>query len=254
MKLSTKIQMIAVVLILGLGVFIGVWLAQKKESGFSVESETEKEKEISQQKALANRSFSNQGKDSDYDGLADWEETIYKTDPKNPDTDNDGYLDGEEVKAGYSPTDPAANDKIINLPKDSEIDLSGQSGRGAIEKYLVSVQTPPLLKNTTLYQEALTDTLEGKTQKLDVIISEVKKSYQKLQSIQAPQETIEVHKLTLGLMPGIIEVFENLKGIQEDPSKILASLQKANSLEPYIKALDQKIKNLAEKYQIIAPE
>ena len=43
-------------------------------------------------------------KDSDSDGLKDWEETLWKTDPKNPDSDGDSYLDGLEVKNGYSPS------------------------------------------------------------------------------------------------------------------------------------------------------
>lgn len=41
--------------------------------------------------------------DSDSDGLKDWEEKIYGTDPNNPDTDGDGTPDGEEIKAGRNP-------------------------------------------------------------------------------------------------------------------------------------------------------
>jgi hypothetical protein len=45
-----------------------------------------------------------QTKDSDGDGLSDYEEEyIYKTKVNNPDTDGDGYSDGEEVKNGYDP-------------------------------------------------------------------------------------------------------------------------------------------------------
>lgn len=44
--------------------------------------------------------------DSDADGLKDWEEMLYHTDPHNPDTDGDGTLDGEEVKLGRDPTKP----------------------------------------------------------------------------------------------------------------------------------------------------
>jgi len=36
--------------------------------------------------------------DSDADGLKDWEETLWKLDPKNPDTDGNGIPDAEEVK------------------------------------------------------------------------------------------------------------------------------------------------------------
>lgn len=36
--------------------------------------------------------------DTDGDGLQDWEEALWKTDPQNPDSDGDGILDGEESK------------------------------------------------------------------------------------------------------------------------------------------------------------
>ncbi|MCL2637517.1 MAG: peptidoglycan DD-metalloendopeptidase family protein [Oscillospiraceae bacterium] len=45
--------------------------------------------------------------DTDGDGLTDWEEIfIYGTDPLNPDTDGDGILDGDELKLGLDPLDP----------------------------------------------------------------------------------------------------------------------------------------------------
>ena len=42
-------------------------------------------------------------KDSDNDGLKDWEEVLWKTDPNNPDTDEDGMNDNEEVLIGRDP-------------------------------------------------------------------------------------------------------------------------------------------------------
>lgn len=45
-----------------------------------------------------------QNPDTDNDGLEDYMESYYNTDPNNPDTDGDGYKDGDEVKNGYDPT------------------------------------------------------------------------------------------------------------------------------------------------------
>lgn len=45
-------------------------------------------------------------KDSDGDGISDWQEVMYGTDPYNPDTDGDGLLDGLEVEYGTDPFDP----------------------------------------------------------------------------------------------------------------------------------------------------
>jgi len=41
--------------------------------------------------------------DTDGDGLKNWEEALYKTDPENPDTDGDGMNDEAEVSANRSP-------------------------------------------------------------------------------------------------------------------------------------------------------
>ncbi|MDD4902686.1 MAG: CAP domain-containing protein [Patescibacteria group bacterium] len=46
-------------------------------------------------------------KDSDGDGLSDWEEiNVYGTDPHDPDTDGDGMNDGDEVSLGRNPLGP----------------------------------------------------------------------------------------------------------------------------------------------------
>jgi len=41
--------------------------------------------------------------DTDGDGLPDWQEVLYGTDPKKADTDGDGTNDGDEIKAGRDP-------------------------------------------------------------------------------------------------------------------------------------------------------
>jgi len=52
-------------------------------------------------------------KDSDQDGLSDWQEVIFGTNLLNPDTDGDGYLDGIEYKLGFDPKKPGPADKIL---------------------------------------------------------------------------------------------------------------------------------------------
>lgn len=58
----------------------------------------------------------NENKDSDNDGLRDWEEELFHTDPYNPDTDGDGYLDGEEVDSGHNPLVKSPGDKLTFYP------------------------------------------------------------------------------------------------------------------------------------------
>lgn len=99
------------VLILGMGLGGFLVLKSKTTLGAHLEKQlaelfkSESSFEYSQEETPSNQ-------DTDNDGLADWQEEIYKTDPDNPDTDGDGYLDGEEVRAGYDPLKPAPGDKI----------------------------------------------------------------------------------------------------------------------------------------------
>jgi len=41
--------------------------------------------------------------DADNDGVPDWKEILWGTDPENPDTDGDGVSDGDEIAAGVNP-------------------------------------------------------------------------------------------------------------------------------------------------------
>lgn len=52
--------------------------------------------------------------DTDNDGLKDWEEVLWGTDPNNPDSDSDGMNDGDEVGNDRNPTIAGPND---NLPE-----------------------------------------------------------------------------------------------------------------------------------------
>ncbi len=48
--------------------------------------------------------------DSDGDGLMDWEELLWGTDPFNPDTDGDGTSDYDEIRMGRDPLKPGPDD------------------------------------------------------------------------------------------------------------------------------------------------
>lgn len=50
--------------------------------------------------------------DTDNDGLKDWEEALWKSDPRTEDSDKDGILDGAEIAAGRNPTIKGPQDKI----------------------------------------------------------------------------------------------------------------------------------------------
>jgi len=68
-------------------------------------------------------------KDTDQDGLKDWEESLWGSDPTNADSDGDETSDGEEVVLGRSPViagpnDSLASEALVNAVDDDEADLS----------------------------------------------------------------------------------------------------------------------------------
>lgn len=56
-------------------------------------------------------------KDSDNDGLPDWQESLYKTDPNNPESVQEGMKDGEAVEAGL--VKPQFESEEVPTPPDA---------------------------------------------------------------------------------------------------------------------------------------
>lgn len=54
--------------------------------------------------------------DDDNDGLKNWEELLWKTDPNNPDTDGDGTKDNDEILTKRDPRKAGPDDEILKLP------------------------------------------------------------------------------------------------------------------------------------------
>ena len=70
--------------------------------------------------------------DSDGDGLLDYQEIMYMTDPDNPDTDGDGLLDGDEINIGTSPNLPDTDGNgLIDFDEDCDGDGISNGGEYA---------------------------------------------------------------------------------------------------------------------------
>jgi hypothetical protein len=76
--------------------------------------------------------INNDQNDDDGDGLANWEEVLWGTDPNNPDTDGDGTSDGEEVKNNRNPLKAGPDDMNYNVEEniltELEENMSASSG------------------------------------------------------------------------------------------------------------------------------
>jgi len=80
--------------------------------------------------------------DTDLDGLLDWQEDLWGSDPKNPDSDSDGTNDGAEVDAGRSPVVPAPNDSLEEIRKEEN-----KLDQNIYEHYVPGTITDSLSKN-----------------------------------------------------------------------------------------------------------
>lgn len=86
-------------------------------------------------------SIANSQIDADKDGLSDWEESLYGTDPKNPDTDEDGYLDGEEIISNRDPLKKGPDDFLKTGEKSNSNNSIKNISKIVIENYLKTIQS-----------------------------------------------------------------------------------------------------------------
>lgn len=102
-KLPLVPSLVAIFLAIGLILFIGAYSEKGALSKLNIWGAKE---------AI----IQSESKDTDNDGLKDWQEELFKSDPLNPDTDGDGYLDGEEINSGFNPLVKSPGDKLTFYP------------------------------------------------------------------------------------------------------------------------------------------
>ncbi len=110
-------------------------------------------------------------KDTDGDGLLNWEENLWNTDPNNPDTDKDGTKDGEEVKLGRNPLIAGPNDKLDGVTSDTkkaaaktvleDKSVTGEIGRELFANYM-HAKTSGATIDANLQQQIITQTFANK--------------------------------------------------------------------------------------------
>lgn len=98
-------------------------------------------KEYKKETSLILNKNENLTKDTDNDGLYDWEELLWKTKQTNPDTDHDGVSDGEEINQNRNPLVPGPNDFLLigteeNATSTEPDTLTFKIGKEFLLKYL----------------------------------------------------------------------------------------------------------------------
>ena len=78
-------------------------------------------------------------KDTDGDGLKDWEEDLWKTEITKNDTDSDGTIDGDEVKAGRNPKIAGACDKTCTDKLETPEETSQKKGTDSASTFTAKI-------------------------------------------------------------------------------------------------------------------
>lgn len=113
---SKKAKLLAAVLVLGTVIAVATWISLSGlKSTRTVKTAGNSEKTAKSQNQTLAEAF----KDSDNDGLKDWEEAIWKTDAAKPDSDGDGTNDGDEIAQSRDPLKKGPDDKLsLSTPED----------------------------------------------------------------------------------------------------------------------------------------
>lgn len=138
--------------------------------------------------------------DSDGDGLKDWEEALWKTNPHDPDTDKDGAADNDEILAKRDPRKPGPNDEMnprivdeINAaPSGDEENITARLARNFTTTYFSQKITSAsagdgLIEKDGLKSQVFSDIARTITQE-DVIDNKPKFSAEDFQISASPSE------------------------------------------------------------------
>lgn len=158
-----KARWFLAILVLAIGVFAALIIIAPNEEQTPAQTEQKNSQPTIDQQKLAELN-----KDSDGDGLKDWEEAIYGTDPHNPDTDGDGTPDGEEIKQGRDPLKKGPNDKIQKPADLSASSASGDSQLSGLEQNLTQSFTQGLIQNYIPGLLAQGKTVDGLSSNADI--------------------------------------------------------------------------------------
>ncbi len=246
-KISTKGKLVVPV-VLVLGIFIGSVVVLKTQGTFA--------NIFNEGKKIFVPVASEPDADPDNDGLKNWEEEVYKTDPRDPDTDKDGYTDGEEVLSGYNPLVKAPNDALedtdTSIPRPVPSNLTDRLSQIISEK-IKSGEIKPisdpntasdsaLLNNEDILNEALLQIAE-KAEK-DFVLPNISDSEIKISKNPTTKEEVQRYVVQMGsAMTTEDSIYLNFKS-EADLIQSVVSEKDTSKMQPLIDSYGKIIQNI----------
>lgn len=206
------------------------------------------------QSEQSNARFTALQQDDDNDGLKNWEEVLFRTDPHNPDTDGDGTNDNQEVAQARSPLKSGPNDILATITERIEASEEGDVGPKNYTKLLAEtfgqqfiipyIQQQGSSVDPKLFGQALTEKiLSTASEDVPVTFYTAKdihthsdNSAAAWQRYAEEVDTLVVNSFGNLLSTLEIEIFS--RAIEQENYKELALL------DPYLTALDRTITGL----------
>ncbi len=222
---SKRFTLILVSIVIALGIIYAFSLLNKtKKADTQLLLNTEAKAKVQEFMAL----------DSDSDGLKDWEEALWKTDPKKPDTDNDGTNDANEItlnrdplKQNINPPDQEPSDKIdpaiiANEKKIEEeyknLTVTERISRELFSQYIAN-RTIDSPLSTTQQQQIIENTLSN----LPTITFKVYTSKDIISSPLSDNDTLRIYSNQIAEA-----ILNNLKIQNEDIGAIITDFSNIN--------------------------
>ncbi|QQG45941.1 MAG: hypothetical protein HYY55_03085 [Candidatus Niyogibacteria bacterium] len=194
--------------------------------------------------------------DSDGDGLKDWEEKLWGTDPLNPDTDGDQAPDGEEIKLGRDPLKKGPDDLLNSSSASSNDENQMSDGAPAGEPYNPTQRiTRDLFASYIQQRNAGLDPKETASQVVDALLNDnpaaVFKNDFSLNNARVTSASPENAKAYIN---GLAEISDKYSGqIKENELDLLTRLIQQSNSEDNFNSFDE-FKIYARAYEDAALE
>lgn len=118
-----------------------------------------------------------EGGDTDGDGIFDWEEVLRGTDPKKIDTDSDGTSDFDEVKQNRNPLISGPDDTMSTPVDNSVLDKKESASQKTIKNTVTSELSKNLLSELIKLKQDGELTTENKNKLVNELASFTKQSF-----------------------------------------------------------------------------